>query len=191
MYHIDRRDRLHCTWRSAKLESCASWRLGLLARRRRKWIRYRTHRTQGLVPRDGSRPSADSAASRSTSRTIDREGERFGGCRVPVGQTTTDHCVVSECTVLSFVDSDPLVETIASRVAYAWAELVECVHHQLGIHEKPFTLAIAGGIAVHSPFLAERLLEILEERSMKPSLYRVVQHPVHGALTMAARNTSP
>lgn len=94
-------------------------------------------------------------------------------------------------TVLSFADSDPLVETIASRVAYAWAELVACVHRQLGLHEKPFTLAIAGGIAVHSPFLAERLLEILEERSMKPSLYRVVQHPVHGALTMAARNTSP
>ena len=94
-------------------------------------------------------------------------------------------------TVLSYAESDPLVETIASRVAYAWAELVDCVHHQLGLHEKPFTLAIAGGIAVHSPFLAERLLKILEERSMKPSLFRVVQHPVHGALTMAARNTLP
>lgn len=94
-------------------------------------------------------------------------------------------------TVLSFADSDPLVETIVHRVTHAWAELVACVHHQLGLHEKPFTLAIAGGIAVHRPFLAEHLLEILEARSMKPSLYRVVQHPVLGALTMAARNTSP
>jgi N-acetylglucosamine kinase-like BadF-type ATPase len=94
-------------------------------------------------------------------------------------------------TVLSFADSDPLVETIIHRVTHAWAELVACVHRQLGLHEKPFTLAIAGGIAVHSPYLADRLLEILDERSMKPSLYQVVQHPVHGALTMAARNTSP
>jgi N-acetylglucosamine kinase-like BadF-type ATPase len=94
-------------------------------------------------------------------------------------------------TVLSFADSDPLVETIASRVANAWAELVACVHHQLGLNEKPYTLAIAGGIAVHSPFLTERLLAILKKNSMMPTLYRVVQHPVHGALTMAARNTSP
>jgi N-acetylglucosamine kinase-like BadF-type ATPase len=93
--------------------------------------------------------------------------------------------------VLGFMDSDPLAKSIGNRVARAWAELVECVHLQLGILDKPFTLAIAGGIAVNKPILVEQLMTILEEKSMKPSLYRVVQHPVHGALTMAARNLSP
>lgn len=93
--------------------------------------------------------------------------------------------------VLGFMDSDPLAKSIGNRVARAWAKLIECVHLQLGILDNPYTLAIAGGIAVHNPFLVEQLMTILEERSMKPTLYRVVQHPVHGALTMAARNLSP
>lgn len=81
-------------------------------------------------------------------------------------------------------------DDVASRIivdaARALAEMIATAADQIGYAQREFPLAAAGGVLVGAPVFRERLLEVLNERSLCPVRLECVQETVVGAIRLAS-----
>jgi N-acetylglucosamine kinase len=89
--------------------------------------------------------------------------------------------------VLRYADSDPQARTILEDAVNALALLVRRSLSKVPSANTAYLLAVTGGLMESSSPILRGVLRRLEQDGYNPTLTHVVQHPVHGALVMAAR----
>lgn len=92
--------------------------------------------------------------------------------------------------VLSHVANDPNAREIAEQAVKALSRLVVLALDRAGVRNHPYLLAVSGGLLHTDSQLFRGLKDSLTAQGIEPARIHVVQHPVHGALYLAARQLS-
>ncbi|MFV2067575.1 MAG: N-acetylglucosamine kinase [Pirellulales bacterium] len=85
---------------------------------------------------------------------------------------------------------DAIARRIVEHAAGDLAGMVRAVAVRLDLADRPFPLACAGGVLVHSGRVADRLLNHLAKLGLQASPTVTVTDPVEGALRLAARDVA-
>ncbi len=83
--------------------------------------------------------------------------------------------------------ADAVARTILAQAGRDLASMVAAVAGKLGFGDRPFPLAMTGGVLLASRLLGESLQASLAEQGLRPSPVVPVPHPVAGAVQLAAR----
>ncbi len=83
---------------------------------------------------------------------------------------------------------DPVAAAILDDAAGGLAEMVSAVASQLHFTDSPISLAVTGGVLLNQEAYRARLLQALGRQGIQVGLVKLVQHPVAGALLIAANS---